>query len=197
MSYTPILSKWGKKPCQPNEELFYIEIFLAKELLLAAFVLKNWRNSKKPSCMNGIGMSSEAGKQSVWFTVDGEERNGIGGVREILLRVREIQRESGSNFPWMERALTWLASRYIMKCVLHKPSARWNIHRKMKTVFHKSIFLHTFFFFHVMFVFSCTKTCKLVKELECICCGSCIQKCKVDFKVIAWNVIFGMESFIF
>ena len=115
------LSKWGKKPCQPNEELFYIEIFLAKELLLAAFVLKNWRNSKKPSCMNGIGMSSEAGKQSVWFTVDGEERNGIGGVREILLRVREIQRESGSNFPWMERALTWLASRYIMKCVLHKP----------------------------------------------------------------------------
>ena len=33
------------------------------------------------------------------FTVDRKERNGIGVVREILLRVREIQRESGSNFP--------------------------------------------------------------------------------------------------
>ena len=87
------------------------------------------------------------------FTVDRKERNGIGVVREILLRVREIQRESGSNFPWMERALTWLASRYIMKCVLHKPSARWNIHRKMKTIFHKSIYQNIFFFFscHVCF----------------------------------------------
>ena len=33
------------------------------------------------------------------FTVDRKERNGIGVVREILLRVRETQRESGSNFP--------------------------------------------------------------------------------------------------
>ena len=33
------------------------------------------------------------------FTVDRKERNGIGVVRKILLRVREIQRESGSNFP--------------------------------------------------------------------------------------------------
>ena len=79
------------------------------------------------------------------FTVDRKEKNGIGVVREILLRVREIQRESGSNFPWMERALTWLASRYIMKCVLHKPSARWNIHRQMRTIFHKSNYQHFFF----------------------------------------------------
>ena len=63
--------------------------------------------------------------------------------------------------------------------------------------FPKSIYQHIFFFFHVMFVFSCFKTCKLVKELKCIGCGCCIQHCKVDFKVIAWNVIFGMESFIF
>ena len=118
-----------------------------------------------------------------FFTVDRKEKNGIGVVREILLRVREIQRESGSNFPWMERALTWLASRYTMKCVVHKPSARWNIHRKMRTIFHKSIYQHIFFFFHVMFVFSCSKTCKLVKELKCICCGCCIQQCKFDFKV--------------
>ena len=82
-------------------------------------------------------------KQRVWFTVDGEEKNGIGDVREILLRVREIQRESGSNFPWMERS-------YII-CVLHKPSARWNDHRKLKTVFHKSIYLHLSFSCHVFF----------------------------------------------
>ena len=192
-----IIKMRGKKLASQTRSCFTLKFSWQRSSCWLHLYWKFGGTVKKPSCMNGIGMSSEAGKQSVWFTVDGEEKNGIGGVREILLRVREIQRESGSNFPWMERALTWLASRYIMKCVLHKPSARWNIHRKMKTVFHKSIFLHTFFFFHVMFVFSCTKTCKLVKELECICCGSCIQKCKVDFKVIAWNVIFGMESCIF
>ena len=87
------------------------------------------------------------------FTVDRKERNGILVEREMLLRVREIQRESGSNFPWMERALTWLASRYIMKCVLHKPSPRWNIHRKMRTISHKNPFINIYFSFFMSCLF--------------------------------------------
>ena len=130
------------------------------------------------------------------FTVDRKERNGIGVVREILLRVREIQRESGSNFPWMERALTWLASRYIMKCVLHKPSARWNIHRKMRTIFHKSIYQHIFFFFHVMFVFSCSKTCNLYRNLGAYVVVAVfnivklISRLSLEMLFSAWNHLF-------
>ena len=117
------------------------------------FSISKWRKNLPSQREAGLHWNFLGKGAFTLFTVERKERNGIGVVREILLRVREIQRESGSNFPWMERALTWLASRYIMKCVLHKPSARWNIHRKMKTIFHKSIYQNIFIFFscHVCF----------------------------------------------
>ena len=129
------LSKWGKKLASPKKSCFTLKFSWQRSSCWLHLYWKFGGTVKKPSCVNGIGMSSEAGKQSVWFTVDGEEKNGIGGVREILLRVREIQRESGSNFPWMERALTWLASRYIMKCVLHKPTSQVKPSQKNENCF--------------------------------------------------------------
>ena len=67
------------KTCQANEKLFYIEIFLAKELWLATnrfyFVTEYLEEQfKNPSCINEIGMSSQAGKQSVWFIYSWQKR---------------------------------------------------------------------------------------------------------------------------